>query len=282
MFFKENELILELLGVFKITRNQFFHESIDGRAYDCLGFRLEGNCNFKHKKNEYCVTTSDIIYLPNNIHYSQETEGETIISINFINYSSAVKYDLQVLHLENPDEYKNIICKMHEIWTKKEAGYKHLCTSMLYKLLYMANLQLNKAFPNIESYNSIMRNAAEYIHKNYKRATLSVSELAKNFSLSETCFRRMFHKTYSTSPMQYIINLRLEYASQLLLSRYYTIKEISDKSGFNDAKYFSRLFKKRFGCPPKVYANTFCDNMLDIRNCSIDNSNNKVLAKRSY
>lgn len=50
MFFKENELILELLGVFKITRNQFFHESIDGRAYDCLGFRLEGNCNFKHKK----------------------------------------------------------------------------------------------------------------------------------------------------------------------------------------------------------------------------------------
>lgn len=265
MFFKENELILELLGIFKITRNQFFHESIDGRTYDCLGFRLDGSCNFRYNKTEYCVTTSDIIYLPHNIHYFQATEGETIISINFINYSSAGKHDLQVLHLENPEQYRDIICNMHKIWTKKEAGYKHQCTSMLYKLLYMTNIQTNKSFPNLESYSSIMYNAAEYIHKNYKRPDLSVSELAQKFSLSETYFRRMFNKTYFTSPMQYIINLRLEYASQLLLSGYYTIREISEKSGFNDAKYFSRLFKKHFGCPPRVYANIFYDNMLDIR-----------------
>ena len=60
MFFKENELILELLGVFKITRNQFFHESIDGRAYDCLGFRLD---LFSLKCSMFTLPSSLIIFL---------------------------------------------------------------------------------------------------------------------------------------------------------------------------------------------------------------------------
>lgn len=265
MFFRETELILELLGIFKITRQNFSHESIDGRAYDCLGFRLNGYSNFKYNKKNYFVNTSDIIYLPHNIHYSQFTEGETIISINFINYSSAGKHDLQVLHLANPEEYKELICRMHTTWTKKENGYKHLCTSMLYELLYKVNMQVSNNNPELDDYNSIMNCVAEYIHKNYKTNDISVADLSKKFSLSETYFRRLFHKAYSTSPMQYIINLRLEYASQLLLSKYYTIKEISEKAGFNDPKYFSRLFKKKIACSPTTYINTFYDNMLDIR-----------------
>ena len=265
MFFNDNELVLDLLGVFKITRNKFNHESFDGRAHDSLGFRLSGNGSFRYNKKEYPVTTSDIIYLPHNIHYSQSTEGETIISINFINYSSKEKNTLQILHLDNPDWYKDTICRMYKIWNEKEPGYKHLCTSLLYELLYMTNKQL-KETNLVNNSGTIMSSAVEYIHKNYRNSDLSIAALAKRYSVSEAYFRRLFNKTYLTSPMQYITNLRLEYASQLLLSKFYTVKEVSEKSGFNDEKYFSRIFKKTFGSSPRAYVNTFYDNMLDLKN----------------
>ncbi|MBO5008324.1 MAG: helix-turn-helix transcriptional regulator [Clostridia bacterium] len=265
MFFSENDHTLELLGVFKINRNKFYHESVDGRSYDCIGFRISGNSSFTYDKKEYYVTPEDIIYLPHNIHYSQVTEGETIISINFINYSSAGKHELEILHLDCPDKYNELILKMHKIWTKKEPGYKHLCTSILYEILYMANRQLSADILDLGDYNSIMSDAAEYMHKNYKRNNISILEIAAKYSISETYFRKLFNKRYMTSPMQYIISLRLEYASQLLLSRYYTITEVAEKAGFNDPKYFSRIFKKHYGYSPRRYINEFDDNMLDLR-----------------
>ena len=55
------------------------------------------------------------------------------------------------------------------------------------------------------------------------------------------------------SPIQYVIDLRIDFASHLLQSRLYTISEVATKSGFTDPKYFSRVFKARFGLTPKEY-----------------------------
>ena len=103
-----------------------------------------------------------------------------------------------------------------------------------------------------------------YIHKNYKKAEFSVSKLADMLSVSETYFRRIFKRIYHISPVQYVIKLRLEYASQLLLSKLYTVKEVSYKSGFTDVKYFSRVFKEKFNMTPKKYA-TIYDGDFDIQ-----------------
>ena len=46
MFFGENELNIELLGVFKIKRNNFNHKSFDNREYDSLSIRTSGNAKF--------------------------------------------------------------------------------------------------------------------------------------------------------------------------------------------------------------------------------------------
>ena len=61
---------------------------------------------------------------------------------------------------------------------------------------------------------------------------------------------------YATSPNHYIIDLRLEYASQLLASGLYTVGEVGAKCGIPDTKYFSKLFKKRFGATPRDYRAT--------------------------
>ena len=47
------------------------------------------------------------------------------------------------------------------------------------------------------------------------------------------------------------MNLRLEFAFHLLVSNLYTVSEVAQKSGFDDAKYFSRVFKKKYHLSPK-------------------------------
>lgn len=54
----------------------------------------------------------------------------------------------------------------------------------------------------------------------------------------------------NVSPLKYLNDLKINYAIGLLKTGYYTIEEIADLSGFNDPKYFSTLYKKRFGVPP--------------------------------
>ena len=52
---------------------------------------------------------------------------------------------------------------------------------------------------------------------------------------------------------QLIRSLRLQRAADLLINKAGTIAEICYKVGFNDQAYFSRVFKKQFGCSPSEY-----------------------------
>ncbi|MBQ8040550.1 MAG: helix-turn-helix transcriptional regulator [Lachnospiraceae bacterium] len=57
------------------------------------------------------------------------------------------------------------------------------------------------------------------------------------------------------SPKQYLIQLRMNRALELLTKNEISVKEISFACGFTDEKYFSRAFKKRYGYPPSQLKN---------------------------
>jgi len=48
--------------------------------------------------------------------------------------------------------------------------------------------------------------------------------------------------------------MRIEKAKELLSTGYFSVKEVSQKSGFDNVKYFSTVFKKEVGCSPSEYA----------------------------
>lgn len=68
--------------------------------------------------------------------------------------------------------------------------------------------------------------------------------------------RRLFKKEMGLTPLEYITNLRMKKAEAMLTgmwSREYTMSEIAECCGFSDALYFSRVFKKYFGCSPSTF-----------------------------
>ena len=111
----------------------------------------------------------------------------------------------------------------------------------------------SRVLPGFAPDNKIKK-ALDYIHVHFRSEEISISSLAAMCSVSETYFRKQFKNLYSVPPNQYIINLRLENASQLLQSELYTVAEAAEKSGFNDTKYFSRIFKQHFNMSPKEYS----------------------------
>ena len=70
-------------------------------------------------------------------------------------------------------------------------------------------------------------------------------------------FRRIFKQLFDMSPWRFIINLRLQHAAECLLRGDDQIGVIAEKCGFNDAFYFSRLFKKYYHLSPLSYRKEF-------------------------
>ena len=96
--------------------------------------------------------------------------------------------------------------------------------------------------------------AINYMEKNYTEH-LSNKELAKLCSISQDCFIRTFKMYFDTTPRKYILDLRIEKAKAMLLSRSKTVSEIAYALGFESATYFSNMFKKKVGVSPIQYKN---------------------------
>lgn len=265
MFFSENELSIELLGVFKIKREKFVHKSFDSRSYDSISIRLSGSGKFETKDKTINIKKGDILYIPKNVDYHQTTMGESLIAVHFINYSHTNNKKIETISVEDLSFVEETFRQMYDVWKEKKQGYRYLCMSLLYNLLYFFNCQENSHIIDSVTHDGKMGAALDYIHGNYRNGNIEISRLADICAVSDTYFRKLFKKINGVSPQQYIINLKLEFASHLLGSNLYTISEVSQKSGFSDTKYFSRIFKARFGLTPKKYQSLHQHQVLPIR-----------------
>jgi len=91
-----------------------------------------------------------------------------------------------------------------------------------------------------------------YIREHYMRP-IRVQELAEVSHLSVSALERRFKKYLSKTPKQYITDVRLEHARRLLVETTLPIILIAEQSGFVDASYFSRRFKRKFALLPSAF-----------------------------
>jgi transcriptional regulator GlxA family with amidase domain len=84
-------------------------------------------------------------------------------------------------------------------------------------------------------------------------ATYSVDQLAREAGLSAGHFRRVFNRLAAQSPVQYILNCRIERACYFLSETRLSIQEIASVTGYADVYFFSRQFKERTGLSPSAY-----------------------------
>jgi len=105
---------------------------------------------------------------------------------------------------------------------------------------------------NEEGMQKIVGEVMEMIRKNYNKK-LSLSEIAGSYHFSDAYFSYSFKKVAGISLMNYIMEVRVEKAKELMLSSNYNLKDIALRVGYPDQHYFTKIFKKMTGTSPKEY-----------------------------
>jgi len=100
----------------------------------------------------------------------------------------------------------------------------------------------------------VIQKTVENMHQNYNQKW-SINDFAKLCNLSEYYFIHLFKEFTGMPPIQYLTNIRIDKAKELLLNSSLSIHEISYIVGYNNPLYFSRLFKKVTGVSATSYRN---------------------------
>lgn len=88
-----------------------------------------------------------------------------------------------------------------------------------------------------------------YIYEHYAES-ITLEDISKSADISRSEAGRCFHTYVGCSPIEALIRYRLQIGHKLLNDKTLTIQEISDLCGFNSVSYFSRQYRKMYGCTP--------------------------------
>jgi AraC-like DNA-binding protein/mannose-6-phosphate isomerase-like protein (cupin superfamily) len=101
-------------------------------------------------------------------------------------------------------------------------------------------------------HDEIMQTMMAYINSHYQDK-MTVQDIAGSANISNRdCYRR-FNKCLSTTPSEYLKNIRMKKAMELLDESDKTVTEISSAVGFGNSSYFSKLFRELMHCTPSKY-----------------------------
>ena len=136
-----------------------------------------------------------------------------------------------------------------------EARIKNLINSRSQKI---KKFQLNHdvSITTME-YSSIdeeyLKTAISKVEDKLADESYDFEHFAMDMSSSKSTLHRKLKSLTGLSPWEFIRNIRLKHAAQMLKNNVGNISEIAFKVGFNDPKYFSRCFKSEFGMTPKEF-----------------------------
>ena len=83
----------------------------------------------------------------------------------------------------------------------------------------------------------------------------TIRKISKIAAMAPSTLLPVFKKVTGYSPIEYLLQVRLSKAADLLEKTVKPISEIAEECGFPDSNYFSRQFKKRYNISPRDYRN---------------------------
>ena len=129
------------------------------------------------------------------------------------------------------------------------AGREWYICGKIYELLSL----LRAPEPETPGPDAYVRRAQNFSEANYVKE-LSVGGIAEQLSLDRSYFSAIFRRYTGKTPQQYIVDCRLGRAAELMALHHCRPGEAARLAGYTDPVNFSRMFKRRFGVPPREYA----------------------------
>ncbi len=197
-----------------------------------------------------------MLLFPKDVPYSgvrlSETNSFYVIDFDTVQPDEIEQFPLPfVMHMAQGSDIRRAFERITTIWSGLEPGKLLQCRAKIYALLdTLLQLNENSAY-HIDL--AFINEAVAFIHENYMQPELYISQIAERMCISESQLRRLFQKVFHLSPHEYLLNVRMAHARDLLLYSRKPISEIAEACGFNSLYYFCRVFKQQTGLTPSQF-----------------------------
>ncbi|EHI74705.1 transcriptional regulator, AraC family [Streptococcus criceti HS-6] len=228
-----------------------------------------------------CQTGAIMLIQPNAMHSIQPASEQELISDTFsihldnLGRSIIDKYSqryLQPLHnghfkltpriqpsMIGYQAIKDCLFEIFELVSQQSLYFDMLLKSKCHELLYLLfkYRYINRHYTDntYQNYQKL-KELIDYINEHYAEH-LTISFLADYFGYSRTHFMSIFKQHTGSSCLEFILQVRLNRACELLLQTNHSIQDITSQVGFANQSNFNRQFKKYYKLTPRQYRQEF-------------------------
>lgn len=228
-----------------------------------LFYVLKGEGNFIVEDKTFSVKEDDLVIVNPNIEHTEVSKGSSpleyiVLAIEGLSFSSHLTELGNNYNLYNYKDYKNevlfYLTTLASEIKNKESNYEVVCQNLLEVLLINIVRRTDYAL-SIEPSKMMNKECAfikRYIDENFKK-NITLDLLAELTHMNKYYLVHTFKKSMGISPINYLIERRIEESQILLATTYLSIGEIASILGFSSQSYFSQSFKRTTGETPNGY-----------------------------
>ena len=242
-----------------IKNHYLFHYVVSGkgRLYPVDGKTGKSETHVINKGEGFLIVPHTI-----NTYVADETDPWTYMWVEFDGLKASSYLQDAGLSNKNPIYYPKIYLSDNDILFHLTSIVEHPDAPdqahLGHLYLFFNALLENSIFSNRKESGNLqefyVREAINYIEKNYYR-DISVEDIAQWCNLNRSYFGKIFKNSMKTTPQDFLIRYRLSKACDMLKSDNFSIKEISEITGYPNQFYFSRSFKHVYNMSPREWRN---------------------------
>ena len=237
-------IVTDIVEVLMISSPKGRFEKIYNRSCYGLSFCIDGQITYTHNGTKFVSDNTHAILLPQGQSYTLYGDKKGLFPV--INFTCREPLCDTFALLPIQDNGSFIMdCEQMKALSLFD-GNQTKIMSIFYNMLH-----------RLSSYGAIgntLMTAIKYIEKNYQNPTLTNKMLAKECKISEVYLRKLFAAQLQTTPKQFILEIRMQKAKQLLTEGGVKISTIAEHCGVSNPYHFCRLFKQKTGMTPTEYA----------------------------
>lgn len=214
------------------------------RDHWLLHYVVSGCGIFRIGGKTYNIEAGDMFTIPPFIETYYEADATDPWHYIWIGFTVKEALPLTLHSRMHLPEAKSLFLKMLRC-KDLETGRSAYLTAKLWDLMALI-LEQDKADVDY------LEKALNCINSEYMNG-ITVSDIATRLNLDRSYFSSYFKKRTGVSPQDFLLNLRLENARQLMINHGETPTTAANSVGYNDIYNFSRMFKRKYGLSPRAY-----------------------------
>jgi len=246
-------------------------------AHDFVEFSIvtSGQTHYNIKGSHYTLEKNDVMIFNPGIHHQELITPDTvctqlhigIANLNIDRMSPNYMRALDGAPILSVKKYNEEFTQCYNEIVKeqrlRQLGHSFVLKSLVMKLIIILYREMDRcSSPPFHQADQLISNDKKVIVQSlidymsyYYMEDISLSYLSTVMHISPAYISKIFKEETGSSPIQYLIEIRLEKAKSLLVSSSLPIQEIAEAVGYKDAYYFSKLFKKYYDLSPSAYRN---------------------------